>query len=141
MGAPRNSVTAKGAAERFHGDVWIDQLVPAGADTTTRVGLVRFAPGARTAWHRHAHGQTLHVVDGVCLVQTLDSPVVVAVPGESIWTPADEWHWHGATPDRFMSHFAIWQARTGHDAGRDSQWGEHIDDDDYVEAAHIALRA
>ncbi|MGW3741648.1 hypothetical protein ACWD62_13720 [Streptomyces sp. NPDC005146] len=61
--------TAKGAAERFTGDVWVDMTVEGEAPSRLRVGVVRFAPCARTAWHRHALGQTLHVTEGVGLVQ------------------------------------------------------------------------
>ncbi len=61
------------------------------------VGLVRFTPGARTNWHRHANGQLLVCTDGVGLVGTRDGRAVVLRAGESVWTPAGEEHFHGGT--------------------------------------------
>lgn len=72
-----------------------------------RVSAVRFTPGARTAWHSHAVGQTLYVTDGVGLVQARVGEVTEIKPGDVVYAPADEWHWHGAAPDRFMSHLSI----------------------------------
>ena len=80
------------------------------APSRLRVNLVRFSPGAHTAWHRHANGQTLHVVDGVGLVGTRDGQVIVMQPGDTVHTPPGEWHWHGAAPDHFMAHLAMWEA-------------------------------
>ena len=74
-----------------------------------RVNLVRFAPGAHTAWHRHANGQTLHVVDGIGLARSHGGEVIVMTPGDTVYTPPGEWHWHGATPDHFMAHLAMWE--------------------------------
>ena len=68
------------------------------------------SPGARTAWHRHAEGQTLHVTEGVGLVQARGGEVIDIRPGETIYTPPGEGHWHGATPDHFMTHLAIWES-------------------------------
>jgi quercetin dioxygenase-like cupin family protein len=70
-------------------------------------GIVRFAPGSRTAWHVHALGQTLRVTDGVALVQARGSEAVAVHPGETVYTPPSEWHWHGATESKFMTHLAL----------------------------------
>ncbi len=88
------------------------------------VSLVRFTPGARTNWHSHAVGQTLHVTDGIGLVQTRDGTVIRMRPGDTVYTPPGQEHWHGATAGNFMCHLAMLEgiprrrrndmARTGH---------------------------
>ena len=56
--------TTKGPVDRFTGDVWVDAVAaPRPAPSRLSAGIVRFAPGARTAWHVHALGQTLRVTD------------------------------------------------------------------------------
>ena len=71
--------------------------------------MVRFAPCARTAWHTHAMGQTLYVTEGIGLVQSRGGEVVVMRPGDTVHTPPGEWHWHGAAPEHFMTHLALWE--------------------------------
>jgi quercetin dioxygenase-like cupin family protein len=95
-----------------------------------RVNTVRFAPGARTAWHRHAVGQTLHVTDGVGRVQARGGDVLDIRAGDTIYTPPGEWHWHGAAPDNFMIHLAMWEG-TGRDDVPETEWGEHVTDEEY----------
>jgi quercetin dioxygenase-like cupin family protein len=87
--------------------VHFDVIAP-GTESRGKVNAVRFTPGARTAWHRHANGQTLHVTEGIGLTQSRGGDVVVLHPGDTVWCTPAEWHWHGATPDRFMTHLAIW---------------------------------
>ncbi|MET7664513.1 cupin domain-containing protein [Streptomyces sp. NPDC005373] len=65
--------------------------------------------GARTGWHHHAVGQTLHVVSGIALIGTRDGTILEAHPGQTVTCPPGEEHWHGATPDRFMEHLALWE--------------------------------
>ena len=120
--------TEKGGAERFDGDVWIDPLVIGEPPSRIRVTIVRFAPAARTAWHAHAVGQALHVTEGIGRVQSRGGDVVEVRAGDTIHTPPGEWHWHGAAPDHFMTHLAMWEAP---DEGEESEWGEHVSDDDY----------
>ena len=76
-------------------------------------GCVHFTPGARTAWHSHALGQTLYVTEGTGLVQSRGEPVVTIRAGDIIHTPPEEWHWHGAAPDQFMTHLSITDAPAG----------------------------
>lgn len=121
--------SAKGPSERFTGDVWFDVIAKGEPPSRVRVNTVRFAPGARTAWHSHANGQTLHVTDGVGLVQSRGGEVTVIRPGDTIYTPPGEWHWHGAAPDDFMIHTAIWEG-TGDDTP-ESDWGDHVTDEEY----------
>ena len=96
----------------------------------SRVNSVHFTPCARTAWHTHAVGQTLHVTEGIGLVATGDGQVNVMQPGDTVHTPPGEWHWHGAVNDRFMTRLAIWD---GTDTP-ETTWGEHVTDDDYQRA-------
>jgi quercetin dioxygenase-like cupin family protein len=122
--------TAKAAADRFTGDVWVDGITDGAVPGCARLATVRFSPGARTAWHRHAHGQTLHVTDGHGLVQTKDGHTIVMRPGDTVYTPPGVWHWHGAAPDAFMAHLAL--SDSSSEAGAtDVEWGEHVSDDDY----------
>ena len=131
MEVQSNQPSTRGSAEMFTGDVYFDVIAKGEEPSRMRVNHVRFAPSARTAWHRHAVGQTLHVTEGLGRVQSRDAKVVVIRPGDTIYTPPGEWHWHGATPDRFMSHLAMWEAP---DPGADvaeSEWGDHGTDEEY----------
>lgn len=125
--------TAKGPAEWFTGDVWFDQICRGEQPSRTRVNTVRFAPGSRTAWHSHAVGQTLHVTEGVGVVASRDGTVIVMRPGDTVHTPPNEWHWHGAVSDRFMTHLAIWEG-TGDPDVPETTWGAQITEDEYEQA-------
>jgi quercetin dioxygenase-like cupin family protein len=122
--------STKGPAEMFTGDVWFDVVIRGEEPSRVRVNTVRFAPCARTAWHKHAVGQTLHVTDGIGLIQARGGDVTVIRPGDVIYTPPDEWHWHGAAPDHFMVHTAIWEG-TEPDGEPESEWGDHVTDEEY----------
>jgi quercetin dioxygenase-like cupin family protein len=122
--------TAKGPAEWFTGGVFIDGIVRGEEPSHVRVSAVRFTPSARTAWHSHAVGQTLYVTEGRGLVQSRGGEVAEIRAGDIIRTPADEWHWHGAAPDHFMTHLSITEAVPG-DARPEADWGEHVTDDEY----------
>lgn len=89
----------------FSGSVWVDSLI-AGGDAPT-VNAVVFPPAGRTYWHHHTDGQLLLVTHGSGLVQTKDGRCEQIVPGDVVWFPAGEVHWHGAGPDTLMSHLAI----------------------------------
>jgi quercetin dioxygenase-like cupin family protein len=120
--------TRKGSAEMFTGDVYIDTVVYSVESSPIRVNSVHFTPGARTAWHSHAVGQYLHVVEGTGLVQEKNGEVKVLRPGDTIYTEPGIWHWHGASKDSFMTHLAIWEAPS---TGKESDWGEHVSDEEY----------
>jgi quercetin dioxygenase-like cupin family protein len=115
----------------FIGDVWFDVIAAGNPPSQLRVNLVRFAPGAHTAWHRHANGQTLHVTDGIGLVQSRDGEVVVIKPGDTVYTPPGEWHWHGADPDHFMCHLAMWESLAEGQDGPETEWSHHLTDTEY----------
>ncbi len=121
--------TTKGPAEWFTGDVYIDPIATRKPEPSRMaVSRVRFTPGARTAWHSHAVGQTLHVTQGVALMQARGGVILVVRPGQTVHTPPGEVHWHGATPDDFMEHFAMLE---GVAEGPGTTWLEHVTDEVY----------
>ncbi|MEZ5201091.1 MAG: cupin domain-containing protein [Micropruina glycogenica] len=103
-------------------------------DARFSVGSVHFAPGSRNAWHSHAAGQMLHCTDGVGLVVT-DDDVIVLRPGVTVWTPPNQRHWHGAAPDRQMTHLAMSGVVELAEGEPAATWGEHISEADYLAAA------
>ncbi len=122
--------SAKGPAEWFTGDVWIDAIASPEEPGRLQVSAVRFSPGARTAWHSHALGQTLYVSEGAGLVQSRDGDLVAIRPGDVVSTPPDEEHWHGASPDHFMTHLSM--TERVRDGGKpDTDWGAHVTDAEY----------
>ncbi|HEV2361698.1 MAG TPA: cupin domain-containing protein [Acidimicrobiales bacterium] len=121
--------SVKGPAEWFTGDVWLDQLARGDEPSRVRVSAVRFAPGARTAWHSHALGQTLHVTEGAGRIQARGGEIHHIHAGDTIYTSANEWHWHGAAPDHFMSHLSITES-AGPDKA-ESEWADHVTDEEY----------
>ena len=121
--------TTKGGSDRFVGDVWLDQIVIGLPPSRVRSSVVRFAPGARNAWHSHAVGQTLHVLDGRGRIQARGGDLLEIRPGDTIHTPPGEWHWHGAAPDHFMTHLTVYEAA---DDGSEAEWGDHVSDEEYV---------
>ena len=124
--------TGKGPATTVTGDVWVDMIPqPGDSPSRLRAGVVRFAPGAHTAWHRHLNGQTLHILDGRGLVQARGGPVIEVGPGDTIETPPGEWHWHGAAPDHFMTHLALSLDLADGQPGPVTEWGDHLTGDEY----------
>lgn len=122
--------TVKNPPEQFTGDVWVDAIAtPQNDDQRATVAMVRFSPGARTAWHSHARGQTLHITEGVALLGTRDGHIIEAVPGQTIYTAPGEEHWHGATPEDFMQHLACLEM--GDDPSTTTLWLEHVTDAQY----------
>jgi quercetin dioxygenase-like cupin family protein len=86
-------------------------------------------PQCPQAWHSHAVGQTLHVTEGAGLVQARGGEILEMQPGDTIYALPEEWHWHGAAPDHFMTHIAIWEAPP---EGAESDWGGHVTDAEYL---------
>jgi quercetin dioxygenase-like cupin family protein len=123
--------SVKGPAEWFTGEVYFDVIAPGIAPARGKVNAVHFTPGARTAWHRHANGQILHVTHGLGRTQVRGGEIVVIRPGDTIWCPPAQWHWHGAAPDHLMTHLAIWDRLADSHDGSETEWGEHVTDDEY----------
>lgn len=117
----------KGPADYFTGSVRID--APFQGTEPARVGgaLVTFEPGARTAWHTHPLGQTLIVTAGCGWVQMETGPKEEIRPGDVVWIPAGEKHWHGATATIGMTHIAIAENLDG----KTVDWMEHVSDQQY----------
>ena len=90
---------------QFSGDVF--NYLTMGATDGVTINTVSFNPGARTFWHSHTNGQVLLVVAGRGLTQSEGGEVIEIATGDTVWIPAGESHWHGATADSFMTHTAI----------------------------------
>src|SRR3954463_4403711 len=119
--------SGKGPDEYFTGTVRIDPLFQAPDPARVAGASVTFEPGARTAWHTHPLGQTLIVTAGVGWAQREGGLVEEIRPGDVVWFPPGEKHWHGATATTGMTHIAIQEALDG----RVVQWLEHVTDEQY----------
>jgi quercetin dioxygenase-like cupin family protein len=123
--------SAQGPAEMFTGVVHFDVIAKGEEPSRMRVNSVHFSPDARTAWPCHAVGQTLHVTEGVGRIQSRGGDVIEIRPGDTIYTPPGEWHWHGAAPEHFMTHLAMWEAPAPDADVPESEWGELVTDEEY----------
>lgn len=119
--------SGKGPAEYFSGLVRIDPLMKADAPARVVAASVTFEPGARTAWHTHPLGQTLIVTAGFGWAQHWGGPVEEIRPGDVVWFPPGEKHWHGAAPTTAMTHIAIQEALEG----KTVDWLEHVTEEQY----------
>ena len=119
--------SGKGPAEYFTGSVRVDPLFQAPAPARVVGVHVTFEPGARTAWHTHPLGQTLLVTAGRGLAQRDGGPIEELRPGDVVWFPPGEKHWHGASPTTAMTHIAIQEQQDG----RAVDWLEKVSDDQY----------
>lgn len=119
--------SGKGPAEWFTGTVRIDPLFSAHDPARTAGASVTFEPGARTAWHTHPLGQTLVVTAGCGRVQRWGGPIEEIKPGDVVWFPPGEKHWHGAGPTTAMTHIAIQEQLDG----KVVEWMEHVTDQQY----------
>jgi len=130
MDIQRNAAqpSGKGPADYFTGAVRIDTRFQAPAPARVGGAIVTFEPGARTAWHTHPLGQTLIVMVGLGWVQREGGPVEEIRPGDVVWIPPGEKHWHGATAGNGMSHVAIAEALDG----RAVDWMEPVTDAQYL---------
>lgn len=119
--------SGKGPADWFTGAVRIDPLFEAPAPARVRGAAVTFEPGARTAWHTHPLGQTLVVTAGCGRAQRERGAVEEIRPGDVVWIPPNEKHWHGAAPTTAMTHLAIQEALDG----KAVEWLEKVSDEQY----------
>ena len=119
--------TRKGPADYFTGTVWQDPIIVAPEPARVRALRVSFEPGARTAWHTHPLGQTLHVLSGIGRAQAAGGPVREIRPGDTVWIAPGEKHWHGAAPEHGMVHLAFQEALDG----KHVEWMEHVTDAEY----------
>ena len=118
----------QGPVDWFTGTVRIDPLFLQANDPSRVTGAnVTFEPGARTAWHSHPLGQTLIVTAGCGRVQREGGPIEEIRPGDVVWFPPGEKHWHGASPTTSMTHIAIQEELDGTTA----DWMEKVSDTQY----------
>jgi quercetin dioxygenase-like cupin family protein len=120
--------TRKAPAAWFTGDVWQDAVIETEAPARLRAVVVHFSPGARTHWHTHPLGQTLLITAGSGRVQSRGGPVRIVRPGDVVWIPPGEMHWHGAGPETGMTHVAMHEA----EGGSSADWFEPVADADYL---------
>jgi len=123
----------KGPAENFTGTVRVDPLFDAPAQAHVSGASVTFEPGARTAWHAHALGQTLIVTYGCGRVQRWGGPVEEIRPGDVVWIAPGEKHWHGAAPTTAMANIAIVEKT----AENSTEWMEKVSDEQYLAGLEI----
>jgi quercetin dioxygenase-like cupin family protein len=132
MEITKNSLdTDRGPSDWFTGTVYIDTITNPSESSRVGAAAVHFTPGARTAWHTHPLGQTIYVTEGIGLCQREGGPIEVIKPGDRVYFEPAENHWHGAAPNRLMTHIAI------HEAGDDGSpvtWGRHVTDAEYAGA-------
>jgi len=119
--------SVKGPTDWFTGTVRIDPLFQASAPARVASASVTFEPGARTAWHTHPLGQTLIVTAGCGRAQREGGRVEEIRPGDVIWFPPGEKHWHGAAPTTAMTHVAIQEQLDGNAV----EWLEKVSDGQY----------
>jgi quercetin dioxygenase-like cupin family protein len=126
--------SGKGPAEYFTGTVRIDPLFQAPDPARASGAYVTFEPGARSAWHTHPLGQTLIVTAGCGLVQSWGSPIRKIRPGDVVWCPPNEKHWHGAATTTAMTHIAIQEQLDG----KVVEWMEKVSDEQYQASLNLA---
>jgi quercetin dioxygenase-like cupin family protein len=120
--------SVQGPAEWFTGTVRVDPLFQPNNHRRAAAATVTFEPGARTAWHTHPLGQTLIVTAGVGWAQREGSPIEEIRPGDIVWIPPGEKHWHGASPTIAMTHIAIQEQLDG----KVVEWMEKVTDTQYI---------
>ena len=129
MQITRNATaTTPGPGDWFSGAVYIDAVAAPSDGSRLSASSVHFTPGARTAWHTHPHGQSIYVTEGIGRVQRRGGPVETIRPGDRVFFEPGEEHWHGAAPDRFLTHLALVEVD---EHGTSATWGEHVSDDEY----------
>jgi quercetin dioxygenase-like cupin family protein len=119
--------SGRGPEAWFTGTVRIDPMFQVGDPTRLSGGLVTFEPGARTMWYTHPLGQTLIVTSGLGWVQCEGGPIEEIRPGDVVWFPPGEKHWHGATATTAMTHLAITESLDG----KNVEWLEKVSDEQY----------
>jgi quercetin dioxygenase-like cupin family protein len=123
--------TSKGPSERFTGNVHPTIVFTGEEPSRARMASVHFEPGAHTAWHKHAVGQYIHIVEGTAYLQERGGELNVLKPGDTVYTDPGVEHWHGASPDSFMVHLVIWEAPDPKSGEEETIWLTHVTDEEY----------
>lgn len=118
-----------GSSEVFTGTVYVEMIFAAEAPMRASAGQVTFLPGARSAWHTHPQGQMLVVTNGTGWVQERGKEKLTMTAGDVIWCPPGVEHWHGATAETAVTHYAIQQQD---ESGRNVAWGAHVTDEAFL---------
>jgi len=122
-----SQASTKGPSDWFTGTVRVDLLFSAPAPARVVGASVTFEPAARTAWHTHPLGQTLIVTAGCGWAQRWGGPIEEIRPGDVVWIPPGEKHWHGAAPTTAMTHLAVQEQLDG----KTVDWMEKVSDEQY----------
>jgi quercetin dioxygenase-like cupin family protein len=125
--------STKGPAQFFTGNVRVDPLIQTTPPARVGGAVVTFEPGARSAWHTHPLGQMIIVTGGCGLVQSEGGPVRRIHPGDVVWCPPGEKHWHGATAKTGMTHIVVLESLDG----KNVDWMQQVTDEEYA-AGEIA---
>ena len=129
MQITRSSIeTVPGPSDWFTGAVFLDSVAVPSDGSRLQASSVHFTPGARTAWHTHPNGQTIYVLEGVGRAQRRGGPIEEIRPGDRVFFEPGEEHWHGAAPDRFMTHLAMLEVG---DDGHPATWLDHVTNEEY----------
>jgi quercetin dioxygenase-like cupin family protein len=135
MKVTRNGIdTNPGPTDWFTGAVFLDAVAAPEGSSRLNASSVHFTPGARTAWHTHPNGQTIFVIEGIGLAQSRGAGIEVIRPGDRVFFEPGEEHWHGAAPNRFMTHLAMLEVD---EDGIPATWGDHVTDEEYGAAPPI----
>jgi quercetin dioxygenase-like cupin family protein len=126
--------TMTGPSDWFNGAVYVDAVADPTEPARLQASSVHFTPGARTAWHSHPNGQSLYVTEGTGLCQRRGGPIEAIRPGDRVSFEPGEDHWHGAAPNRFMTHIAMQQLD---EDGNVAAWGDHVTDEEYAAAPSV----
>lgn len=124
----KDRASRKGPSDWFSGNVWLDEIAVGVEPSRLGAFRVSFEPGARTAWHTHPLGQTLHVLSGFGLVQLEGQPVEEIRPGDTVVIAPNERHWHGAAANHTMVHLAMQEMDA---QGVNVVWMEKVTDEEY----------
>jgi quercetin dioxygenase-like cupin family protein len=120
--------TGTGPSDWFTGTVYLDPIAAPSGPSRLQAASVHFTPGARTAWHTHPRGQTIYVLEGVGRCQRRGGQLEEIHPGDRVYFEPGEDHWHGAAPNRLMTHIAMQEVD---ESGSPVTWGEHVTADEY----------
>jgi quercetin dioxygenase-like cupin family protein len=118
----------QGSADFFIGQVRIDAIAQIPEPSRASVGVVTFAPGARSNWHTHPLGQALVVIAGLGWTQCEGGPKKEIRAGDIVVCGCNKRHWHGATDTTSMTHLAITEALDGSNV----TWLEPVSEADYT---------
>src|SRR5213080_2416454 len=133
MQITRSSIeTMPGPSDWFTGAVYVDAVAAPSNGSRLSASSVHFTPGARTAWHTHPNGQSIYVLEGVGRAQSRGGPLEIIRPGDRVFFEPGEENWHGAMPNRFMTHLAMHEPD---EHGTEAEWGPQASDDEYNAAA------